>query len=779
MIAGLSRVIVGVAVVALGLRFPVRADEKDALSLAAGFADPPVSHRPHVWWDWMNGNVSKDGLVADIRSISENGFGGLTVIDIGGGVPQGDVPFGSEAWYDCLCLAVDEARRRGLAVTLENGSGWSSSGGTWITPSNAMKTVVWSETKVSGPRRFCGVLPQPESKHGFYADIAAVACSDAAEARGIVLKMGADGRLEWDVPSGDWILYRFGHAANGRVSIAASRAGRGLECDKLDRRALDLHFDAYIGKVVERLKDRNLFAPETGTGLTAVLVDSYEVGDQNWTHGFEESFAKRRQFDPLPLLPLLAGRPSVNGVRDEVFQKAVRQTCEELFAENYIGALAERCHALGLKLQWEPYGREMPGTDRTYKRTAQKLCDVPTGEFWAMDESVGHWRRIRNIARQARKDGRPIVGAEAFTAWPHQDRWSLYPFDLKVCGDRAFGAGVNRLYLHSYVHQPWPDAIRPGMTMDQFGTHFDRNSTWWPMAREWVMYLSRCQYLLQTGTSLPESAEDRPHRRYPDGTEGFFVSGTNRVATVETLAFPVVGRKPELWDPAMGGRTLARRWTCDGRRTKVTLSLDPCGSVFVMFPPTPTPGTALEPVRKTVDERSVGGPWTLLLDGKTKTIDALTDWALSSDDDVRYFSGTAEYRKRIEGVAVGRDERLILDLGVVRGLVEVHANGKAFPALWKPPYVVDITDALAGGALDLRIRVANLWANRLIGDERLPADVTWRGPHVREIPEWVKTGGSSPHGRRTFSVYRHWTRDDAPLSSGLLGPVSLRVVERK
>lgn len=743
-----------------------------ALSLAQGFADPPASCRPHVWWDWMNGNVTKDGIVADIRSISENGFGGFTVIDIGGGVPRGDVTFGSEAWYDCLELAVGEARRLNLEVALENCSGWSSSGGPWISPSNAMKKVVWSETKVSGPRRFRGVLPPPESKHGFYADIAVVACS--AEAEGVVLKAGDEGLLEWDVPAGDWTLYRFGYAANGRNNIAASSAGRGLECDKFDRKALDLHFDAFVGKAVERLKAKGLFAPETGTGLTTVLVDSYEVGDQDWTHGFERVFLERRKFDPLPLLPLLAGRSAVNGVRDKEFLAAVRQTCEELFAENYIGALAERCHALGLKFQWEPYGREMPGKNRRHKRELQGLCDLPTGEFWATDESEGHWNRIREIVRQARRDGRTIIGAEAFTAWPKQDRWSLYPFDLKINGDRAFSAGVNRLYLHSYVHQPWPDAIKPGMTMDQFGTHFDRNSTWWPLAREWVRYLTRCQYLLQSGVPLQDGAEDRPHRRYADGTEGFFIAVTNRTATTATFVFPFAGRRPELWDPSTGGISLARRWSCDGKRTEVSLSLDPCGSVFVMFPPRSTLEAPLESRPEVVDERAVDGPWTLVLGDKEKRMEALADWSRSTDEDIRYFSGTAEYRKRLEEISCKCGERVILDLGEVAGLVEVCVNGRSFPALWKPPYSVDITEALDGDAADLRVRVANLWANRLIGDERLPADVTWRGPHVREIPDWVKSGGASGHGRRTFSVFRHWKAEDDPLPSGLLGPVTVR-----
>jgi hypothetical protein len=94
--------------------------------------------------------------------------------------------------------------------------------------------------------------------------------------------------------------------------------------------------------------------------------------------------------------------------------------------------------------------------------------------------------------------GKQIVGAESFTADEGSGRWLEEPFNMKAVGDRAFTIGLNRVIFHRYAMQPWLD-VKPGMTMGPWGTHLDRTQTWWTEAKEWLRYLSRCQYLLQQG----------------------------------------------------------------------------------------------------------------------------------------------------------------------------------------------------------------------------------------------------------------------------------------
>jgi hypothetical protein len=112
-------------------------------------------------------------------------------------------------------------------------------------------------------------------------------------------------------------------------------------------------------------------------------------------------------------------------------------------------------------------------------------------------------------------------------------------------------------------------------------------------------------------------------------------------------------------------------------------------------------------------------------------------------------------------------------------IAAVRLNGKDLGILWKPPYRVDVTGALKAGENTLEVKVTNLWANRMIGDEGLPED-SQRNPNgtLKEWPQWLLEGKPSPTGRYTFTAWRLWNKDDPLIESGLLGPVTLRVAER-
>ena len=167
---------------------------------------------------------------------------------------------------------------------------------------------------------------------------------------------------------------------------------------------------------------------------------------------------------------------------------------------------------------------------------------------------------------------------------------------------------------------------------------------------------------------------------------------------------------------------------------------------------------------------------------KELSLAAPEDWTAQADPDIRYFSGTATYSTQVP-YKPKAGERTILDLGIVKNFAVVTVNGKTFPTLWKPPFRLDVTDAVgATGVIDIEVKVTNLWPNRLIGDDFLKADCEWKGVvrdgvkeiGIKGIPEWVKEGKKSPTGRHTFTTWRHWSKDETPLASGLLGPVVLR-----
>jgi len=178
------------------------------------------------------------------------------------------------------------------------------------------------------------------------------------------------------------------------------------------------------------------------------------------------------------------------------------------------------------------------------------------------------------------------------------------------------------------------------------------------------------------------------------------------------------------------------------------------------------------------------GPWELSFPPSwgapaRVNLPALISWSEHADSGVKYFSGTATYRKEIEipAAMLGDARPLFLNLGKVKNLAEVSVNGKPLGILWKPPFRVDVAGAARSGRNMFEIKITNLWPNRLIGDEQLPADREWgEANQLKSWPQWLLDGKPSPTGRFTFTTWRHWKKDDALLPSGLLGPVTLQPV---
>lgn len=495
--------------------------------LEEGFRNPPNSAKPHTWWHWVNDNISKEGITADLEAMKRVGVGGAQIFNVDVGVPSGGVTFMSDRWREMIVHAVKEANRLGIELCIHNCAGWSSSGGPWVKPEHAMLIVVTRAVQVQGPRRFSERLPQPETRVGFYRDIAVLAfptpkgslriqnlrgkaaydrqdgIQPVAEASAstesiipresvlnLTSQMDAEGRLTWDVPEGEWTILRIGYTPTGKDNHPATPDGRGLEVDKLSREALDAFWND--GMMATVLRDIGSLAGKT---LNNALLDSYEVGSQNWTPRFREEFRRRRGYDLLPFLPVFAGYVVVSPEISERFLWDVRQTVSELFVENYYGHFAQLCRRNGLLFSTEPYGN---GTFDDL--AAGGRANIPMGEFWV---GGGARETCKLASSSAHIYGRTIVGAESFTATPEMGRWQNDPYALKMLGDHIFCLGVNRFIFHRYAHQPWNN-VKPGMTMGPWGFHFERTNTWWEQSRAWLKYLARCQYLLQQGRFIAD-----------------------------------------------------------------------------------------------------------------------------------------------------------------------------------------------------------------------------------------------------------------------------------
>jgi len=137
--------------------------------LEAGFAAPPNEAKPRVWWHWMNGNVTREGIRLDLEWMHRIGIGGFQNFDaslFGDKVVDQRLVYMTPEWKETFRYATTLADQLGLEEAIAGSPGWSESGGPWVTPAQAMKKLVWSETRIEGGRRFNGILPKPPTTTG-------------------------------------------------------------------------------------------------------------------------------------------------------------------------------------------------------------------------------------------------------------------------------------------------------------------------------------------------------------------------------------------------------------------------------------------------------------------------------------------------------------------------------------------------------------------------------------------------------------------------------------
>lgn len=152
----------------------------DSESLVNGWENPPVESRLRAYWWWLNGNVTKKAVSRDLEEMKKKGFGGALICDAGGAEQDGNdkvplgVPFFSPEWREIYKHTLREANRLGLEIGLNIQSGWNL-GGPMVTPDDAGKKLVYSETVLKGPLKYESKLPMPQVRDNYYRDLFVVA----------------------------------------------------------------------------------------------------------------------------------------------------------------------------------------------------------------------------------------------------------------------------------------------------------------------------------------------------------------------------------------------------------------------------------------------------------------------------------------------------------------------------------------------------------------------------------------------------------------------------
>lgn len=304
-------------------------------------------------------------------------------------------------------------------------------------------------------------------------------------------KIDENGQLRAQLPAGKWTIMRFGYTTTGAVNVPASPEGTGYEVDKFSKAAVEKHYNAYMRKIIDSARSQ-----EEGA-FNRTLIDSYEVGGQNWTQGYRDIFAAETGQNIVPYLPLFAGRMVGDANESAAFYDSIRRLNARLMHEGYFDHFTDLARADGLQVYIEGYG-----FGPFNSLDASRKVDLPMPEFWL---TPGGGDQTTAMISAANIYGRNEIAAEAFTSQPSLN-WQFHPGMAKKTGDEMWTRGINAFVFHRFAHQA-NIHVKPGMTMNRWGAHFDRHQPWWDTAgKAWFEYIARGQFLLRQGIPVADVA---------------------------------------------------------------------------------------------------------------------------------------------------------------------------------------------------------------------------------------------------------------------------------
>ena len=320
----------------------------------------------------------------------------------------------------------------------------------------------------------------------------------AADVIELAAHLDSDGTLRWEAPAGQWEILRFGCTLNDHCRVSTCSDGwQGYALDPFDAGAFRKYWDQVVEPLIADA------GPLAGTALKYLHTDSWEVEVANWTPTLREEFRRRRGYDLIPFLPVIAGRIVDSRPASNRFLHDFRKTMGDLAVDNHYRLFSDAAHRHGLLLHPESGGPHAVPVDSL---RCLGMDDAPMSEFWAWSwrHRIGDTNRffVKQPASAAHTYGRRLVLAEGFTTiGPH---WQETLWDnLKPAFDQAACEGLNRLVWHAFVCSP----AEMGLPGQQYfaGTHLNPNSKWWSKSPAFLAYLNRCQYLLQQGTFVADA----------------------------------------------------------------------------------------------------------------------------------------------------------------------------------------------------------------------------------------------------------------------------------
>jgi len=529
--------------------------------LEESFRNPPASAMSWVLWDWINGNVTREGITKDLEAMKRVGVSGVVWRGLAGPwwAPEGPaVPYTPE-WNGFMQHAIQEAERLGMQFDISIDFGYGS-GGPHIAPDISMQKLYWTQTLVDGGQRVDTTIEKPKismenvdrawlregqkldekvlheiRQIDSYRDVAVVALpwSDQSESYTLPqlhLRTGLGDEtyflsLDTVSPPEDAVIPR--GSIVDLTDLMGSDGNLSWDVPPGKWRILRFGYasnfkmtrpspSAAVGLECNRLSPEGIDAhfeaflepifegagPRVGKTLKYIFLDSWEAGGQNWTAKLAQEFQDRRGYDLRTWLPVLSGFVVDSPGLTERFLWDFRRTIGEMNFEHYHERLRDLVSPYGVQYSVEGYGNFCFDNVRY-----AEIADFPISEFWTMGQEKYPDFGKAGKGKQTYYNSMKVMASAAHTtgktlvgaeAFTGFRGWKDHPFIFKGMGDKAFCLGVNKFILHLSAHQAY-DRMKPGLTHRRWGGHFNRHNTWWEYSKPWFDYIARCQHMLQQG----------------------------------------------------------------------------------------------------------------------------------------------------------------------------------------------------------------------------------------------------------------------------------------
>ena len=463
----------------------------------------PAYSKPFVRWWWLGSAVDEESLTWNLEQFSEAGLGGVEITPIYGvqGNEENDVSYLSQRWMELYAHTVQEAKRLGLQVDMNNGTGWPF-GGPQITPEYSARKLVVDEYKAEkGKTASLALLPK-DKKQRAEASLLDVIFAGESGRRSIAdeavknstgkeaEKVSLPDSLLW-TPDEDGTIYVLYEGHTYQKVKRAAPGGEGLVMNHYSSSSLR----HYLNRFEEAFTTSGAPWPDT------FFNDSFEVYGSDWTPGLPEAFEDDHGYRLESMIPefLGEGDPDISArvVTD------YRETLASLLEENFTIPWTEWAHGHDVKIRNQAHGSPANIID------LYADVDIPECEsFGRSDFDIPGLRQdpiikpndgdpavLKFASSAAHLTGKKLVSAEALTWLTEHFRTSLSQCKPEV--DLMFASGVNHLYFHGAPYSP-EGADFPGW---KFYAAIDMSPTnnIWHHAPAFFDYVSRCQSFLSSG----------------------------------------------------------------------------------------------------------------------------------------------------------------------------------------------------------------------------------------------------------------------------------------